>query len=379
MSLATRCPACNTTFKVVRDQLRISDGWVRCGRCSRVFDANDHMVDPSHPVTAVEMPGAGRPSEEPAIIEDAHDIAAEVPRPESMHASPEDEGPLDDDPPRIAPSAAGASWEQLPSLDLGVKSADRVDPFWSSADLDAARPEPFGSEVIGRPVPSTTLEKDVALRDLDDDSSEKTAPFIVRTPSESIAPTAGRDRLDARADTADFSFLGDVDPELERRRGMWRRVALIALALVALLVLVSQVLARTHDMLVAQQPALRPAMLAWCRFTGCTVSPLRNVDDIAIDGSTFVRQTGEDGYLLSFTLRNRSAMPLAMPAVELSLLDTQERPVLRRVLRPADFGAPLVLSARGEHSAVLPLAISPSQAEALQPLIAGYHLDAFYP
>jgi predicted Zn finger-like uncharacterized protein len=35
MSLITRCPACGTMFKVVPDQLRISEGWVRCGQCSR--------------------------------------------------------------------------------------------------------------------------------------------------------------------------------------------------------------------------------------------------------------------------------------------------------------------------------------------------------
>jgi predicted Zn finger-like uncharacterized protein len=40
VSLITRCPACTTLFRVVPDQLRISDGWVRCGQCDEVFDAN---------------------------------------------------------------------------------------------------------------------------------------------------------------------------------------------------------------------------------------------------------------------------------------------------------------------------------------------------
>jgi predicted Zn finger-like uncharacterized protein len=43
MSLITRCPACTTIFKVVPDQLRVSDGWVRCGQCDEVFDANAYM------------------------------------------------------------------------------------------------------------------------------------------------------------------------------------------------------------------------------------------------------------------------------------------------------------------------------------------------
>ena len=43
MSLITRCPACGTMFKVVPDQLRISEGWVRCGHCADVFDATAHL------------------------------------------------------------------------------------------------------------------------------------------------------------------------------------------------------------------------------------------------------------------------------------------------------------------------------------------------
>ena len=39
MSQTTCCPSCDTLFKVVPDQLRMSDGWVRCGQCSEVFDA----------------------------------------------------------------------------------------------------------------------------------------------------------------------------------------------------------------------------------------------------------------------------------------------------------------------------------------------------
>ena len=45
MSLATRCSACGTVFRVVQDQLRVSGGWVRCGRCSEVFNAIESLVD----------------------------------------------------------------------------------------------------------------------------------------------------------------------------------------------------------------------------------------------------------------------------------------------------------------------------------------------
>jgi predicted Zn finger-like uncharacterized protein len=44
MSLKTRCPACDTVFKIVPDQLKVSNGWVRCGRCAEVFDAAAHAA-----------------------------------------------------------------------------------------------------------------------------------------------------------------------------------------------------------------------------------------------------------------------------------------------------------------------------------------------
>ncbi len=43
MSLITCCPACQTMFKVSGEDLRVSDGWVRCGKCDGVFDASAHL------------------------------------------------------------------------------------------------------------------------------------------------------------------------------------------------------------------------------------------------------------------------------------------------------------------------------------------------
>ncbi len=45
MSMATRCMACGTIFRVVQDQLKVSDGWVRCGRCEEVFNALEGLFD----------------------------------------------------------------------------------------------------------------------------------------------------------------------------------------------------------------------------------------------------------------------------------------------------------------------------------------------
>ena len=38
MAIVTRCPACNTVFRVAPPQLQARNGMVRCGRCMTVFD-----------------------------------------------------------------------------------------------------------------------------------------------------------------------------------------------------------------------------------------------------------------------------------------------------------------------------------------------------
>ncbi len=45
MSLVTTCTSCGTVFRLVREQLEASGGWVRCGHCMTVFDAKAQFSD----------------------------------------------------------------------------------------------------------------------------------------------------------------------------------------------------------------------------------------------------------------------------------------------------------------------------------------------
>jgi predicted Zn finger-like uncharacterized protein len=72
MSLATRCNSCQTAFKVVQDQLKVSDGWVRCGHCGTVFNARQSLFEISPEVerassaalnTVPQWPQRTQPSE----------------------------------------------------------------------------------------------------------------------------------------------------------------------------------------------------------------------------------------------------------------------------------------------------------------------------
>ena len=107
MSLITRCPACGTMFKVVPDQLRISEGWVRCGQCAEIFDAAASLHEPDGTTTPtltpvpsvspVPAPASG-PVSTPAPV-------APLPTPAAIQPErPEPEGPDSIDAPPLYPS-----------------------------------------------------------------------------------------------------------------------------------------------------------------------------------------------------------------------------------------------------------------------------------
>ncbi len=61
MTLAARCPSCRTAFRVVQDQLKVSNGWVRCGRCAAVFNATETLFEldaPTPPIPPAPPPPA---------------------------------------------------------------------------------------------------------------------------------------------------------------------------------------------------------------------------------------------------------------------------------------------------------------------------------
>ena len=77
MTLATRCNACATVFRVVRDQLRVSDGWVRCGRCNAVFNATDDLFELDEGQPSANGAGTGA-TDQPASTDSTRQRLDEV-------------------------------------------------------------------------------------------------------------------------------------------------------------------------------------------------------------------------------------------------------------------------------------------------------------
>ncbi len=47
--MITQCPSCHTHFRVHAEQLAARAGQVRCGKCARVFDALEHLLEEAAP------------------------------------------------------------------------------------------------------------------------------------------------------------------------------------------------------------------------------------------------------------------------------------------------------------------------------------------
>lgn len=346
MTLAARCPSCGTVFRVVQDQLRVSDGWVRCGRCGEVFNAIQNLVDldvetpiappQREPEPEPEPPAASREADYRA----AWDGDLELPPPPSPTPAP----------PAAAALRNDVTDETHAETVLLERPADDLEPEW-----DLPPPAPMDEPPAEAP----------AL----DESSARTAELPFEPPLAADMPAAAEAPAPAEPKPA---FLRHAE-----RRERWRRpqvrAALGAACVLGTVGLAAQAAYEYRDFVAARWPAARPALEALCRAPACTIGAPRAIEGLSVESSGLVRVEGTAMYQLQLLLRNRSALPLAVPSLDLTLSDSRGGIVARRVLSPEQAGIRV--------TAVAPAAEMPIQVTlttAGKP-VAGYTIEIFYP
>lgn len=142
-------------------------------------------------------------------------------------------------------------------------------------------------------------------------------------------------------------------------------------------VLVLQLLWFWRDVLGARWPALVPVLTMLCRPVHCRIEAPRLPESMVLESSHLLRRpTLADetpAYGLQVSVRNASALTLAMVSLELTLTDPQDKPVLRRVLDPSDLGAPAQLAGGQIWEAQLDFGLD------LPDTVSAYRLVVFYP
>ncbi|MEO7128035.1 MAG: DUF3426 domain-containing protein [Rhodoferax sp.] len=379
MNFITRCPACGTMFKVVPDQLRISDGWVRCGQCAEVFEAPEHLqldpttATPPAPVAAVAEPG-GADRTDPG-------------EPEAMGSQGIlEEGPSDDSE-NLERASQDAAVQALPATLDKLPEADSTARVNTREDEESAS-SPLGTEVsLSEPQPEMGSERADAADPVTEgvqSASPETSPDL---PLDESAPAPVSDFL-SEPSVELVQGAGPVSeptmPEVSfvraaQRSTLWQRPQvrrLLGGACALLLVSLGlQVLVQERDRIAAFQPRSLGLLQALCVPLRCEVKPLRQIESIVVDSSSF-RKVRDNVYELNLGIKNGASTALAMPSIELALTDSQDQPVLRRVLSPAQLGATAVLAAGADWSGSLPVGVADSTIAAR---IEGYRVLAFYP
>lgn len=349
MSLATRCTACGTIFRVVQDQLRISEGWVRCGRCAEVFDAGEQLFDidreapPPWPADAQAAPAELEPMPQSRLVDQddadphhasrhapAHQAPAPVPPP---WQSDEDVLPAPDelDVIRAKTQAQQSSWAEPEDLAAEQLSASRPHPSASEPGFANSRLEPQwfeGDDQDGAADPSLAgLGKHR--------SAEPPAPILIDPPLEDDKPDvvlsksltsglsskeksgqakegdaakkpaktdssgsgASRDKNKGKTPPAEQSPApaGTAEaglPEFLRKPpagNFWQRkpVRLGAGFACGLLIagLGVQLLQHFHDAIATVVPASRPALQAYCQLSGCQIKPWQRIEHMMVEST----------------------------------------------------------------------------------------------
>ena len=345
MSLATRCTSCGTAFRVVQDQLKVSEGWVRCGRCDAVFNALEGLFDL----------GRDAPPDWEEPVEPLTASFAAPPAEWSSLANAES------DPEEGEPRAAADGDDEGPTSNLGELLADPID-----AHLFGPRKR---AEAAPKPATQLGPRDRVEFSDARFDSDL----FLENTsvPDTELAVPS--------TDAASLPLESSARPDFVRRadrRARWQRtpvrIALAVACVVAAGVLMLQMAHQGRDLLAARWPTLRPTLAAWCRLAQCRIDAPRRIEDVLVESTALTRAAGQDAFVLSVTLKSRSDIALALPSIDLTLTDANGRLVARRALAPRDFRAAEVIAPHAET----PLQVVLSTGT---PTVVGYVVEIFYP
>lgn len=410
MTLITTCPSCETSFRVVADQLKLRRGLVRCGRCRSVFSGLERLRRleeegnasaaatgstpgaPAHedPGAPPDPPGFGKPAAKAGL-----DVDSDVADSDVADSDTADPGPEDYAPWRSRDEHANRFDDDLSPMTLAVDSSDTLpdnhehsalqaeDQAWRTGRQAAAPSNLFRTPPARLAAAHATNPKTMAAAsDLEEAPGSGAAE--ASEPEPSLLHDAEQrfdEELEAVARELDAwddgeSAIDYFSAERQRRgfigrNGAWK---LLAAATLTLLLGLQGVLAN-RDWLAARFPALEPAIAALGAPFGLRISLPRALDSLTIE-SFELQAAGRNGlFSVSAILRNEAPHVVRWPSMLLTLTDPGNRVLLRKAIDPVDY-----LPAITVHSGLRPRSERPIrialEANELQP--AGYSVTLFY-
>jgi predicted Zn finger-like uncharacterized protein len=258
--------------------------------------------------------------------------------------------------------------QQLQASSGQVRCGQCKQVFDAFASLTAQEPQSAALEPETRsPKPSEPLTVPSVAKP----PAQKPAPAQVFRPKDRpVAAAAAHGRPDPAASLYEWEFKMPVAP---RRTGLWASLSLLLLALLAV-----QAAYAFRGELMVLLPQSRLVYERVCEWLGCIVALPRQADYLHIEASDLKApdpaRPGEIELLVA--VRNRAPVDQDYPAFELTLTDSQDQTIARRVFLPAEYlqwiNAADGLKAGAELAIRLYLDTGELRA-------AGYRLYLFYP
>ncbi|WP_219132755.1 DUF3426 domain-containing protein [Janthinobacterium sp. UMAB-60] len=406
MALATKCPHCNTIFRVAADQLKLRGGIVRCGTCREVFDGNAALVDPAAASPFLTSgPGADAP---PSTTYPADNSLPSATDDEPIYSLDFD---TSFDPFGILPATAQLKEDHGDhiELDLDVSLPDEAladapvaAPVMAPAEApEAPMPQPMAPfkrrQVDDAPAfatylrdsrrePSLEAEAAPALPAIDKVSLDKPVParreptladnFFTPLPAAPVAPEPAEEQDEPVLPPADDEPAFVIQGRRREQSGKALRAAMAIGSAVLLFLLLLQVMTTFRNPLAAQFPQWKPTLIALCKLSGCQVDLPAQIEALSIEQGE-LQTLKEQTFSYVSLLRNQSRSVQAWPSIELILNDANDKPLLRRVIAPRDYLPATIdvskgFAARSEQTIKLYFALDQLTA-------SGYHIAIFYP
>jgi predicted Zn finger-like uncharacterized protein len=295
--LFTRCPECDTTFRVTDETLKKASGQVRCGRCASVFNAYAELHDPDaksfEPEPAPPPRAAG---ETPAAATPALSAAAAEP-------------PAQTEPPPAPPPTPAASepvTEDAAAMSIGAQSVANI-----VKEADAAADEaPFETKA-DEPTPGAQA---ISATEVDRVLAEEPGLPLPQT---------------------EYAWQRANEPPRQRARSRWWNAA----AAFALVTLCTQVIHHFRSD-IAGHATFGPWLTAAYAAFGAELTPHWDVRQYAIldwVATAEPNARGVGSLKITARIQNRGPQRQPYPVVQLRLKDRWEAAVASRMFAPAEY------------------------------------------
>jgi hypothetical protein len=140
---------------------------------------------------------------------------------------------------------------------------------------------------------------------------------------------------------------------------------------VLVLAFLLQCVVAQRNWLAAEEPALRPLLSALC---ACEVIWPREPEAVLIESSSFT-ENPQGGYTVQLRLKNTQHHAVAMPALELSLMDLQDQVLVRRVFTANELSGKDHVQALRDVRSTLHFDLD----EKVSQRVTGFRAFVFYP